>query len=153
MKKDVLSNCKTLLPHYASSSKSIDNNRTDLASLRLLGSGPLVSVQIEMRSMQGLATNKPIFWRVRYEVPSPDISRTACSDRKTGNPLAGLSAASANNMTVLPGVLGYRTLRRTVEVRSDPTPCGCPARGAIACAARGTLFSTVSRRKFARYPG
>jgi hypothetical protein len=56
---------KTLLTHYAPSSKSIDDNRADLASLRLLGSDPLVSVQDEMRSLQNLATNKTTFWRVR----------------------------------------------------------------------------------------
>ena len=72
MKKDILTNCKTLLPHYASSRKSIDDNREDLISLRLLGSDPLVSVQIEMRSLQNLSTNKTTFWRVRYEVPSPE---------------------------------------------------------------------------------
>ena len=44
-------------------------------------------------------------------------------------------------MAVLPGVLGCRTLRRTVQVRK-PIPryrgTRCPARGASACAARGT---------------
>ena len=65
---------KTLLAHYAVSSKPIDDNREELASLRLLVSDPLVSVQIEMRSLQNLATNKTTFWRVRYEVFSPDIS-------------------------------------------------------------------------------
>ncbi|MGB5924137.1 MAG: hypothetical protein WBH36_18070 [Syntrophobacteria bacterium] len=28
-------------------------------------------------------------------------------------------------MVVLPGVLGCRPLRRTIQVRK-PTPCGCP---------------------------
>jgi hypothetical protein len=82
---------------------------------------------------------------------SPDISRIVCCDLETGNPLAGLSglsrrsfngggnAATANNMTVLPGVLecsfGYAqdklTLRRTVQVRlgsnSLRLPGGPPA--------------------------
>ena len=44
--------CKTLLSHYASASKSIDDNRADLVSLRLPGSEPLVSVQVEMRSTE-----------------------------------------------------------------------------------------------------
>ncbi len=61
-------NRKMLLAHYAPSSKSIDGNRADLVSLRLLGSDPLLSVQIEMRSLQNLATNKTTFWRVRSEV-------------------------------------------------------------------------------------
>jgi hypothetical protein len=73
-KKGAFFGRKTLLPHYAVSSKPIDDNRADLASLRLLGSDPLVSVQIEMRSLQNLATNKTTFWRVRCEVFSPDIS-------------------------------------------------------------------------------
>ncbi|MDH3897337.1 MAG: hypothetical protein OEV18_08095 [Deltaproteobacteria bacterium] len=30
-------------------------------------------------------------------------------------------------MVVLPGVLGCRTLRRTIHrYASEPTPCGCP---------------------------
>ena len=53
-------------------------------------------------------------------------------------------------MAVLPGVLGCSfgyaqdklTLRRTVKVRLGTNPAvprdGCPARGASACAARGT---------------
>ena len=44
-------------------------------------------------------------------------------------------------MAVLPGVLGCRPLRRTVEVRLGTNPAvprdGCPARGASACAACG----------------
>jgi hypothetical protein len=67
-------NRKKLLAQYAVSSKPIDDNREELASLRLLGSDPLVSVQIEIRSLQNLATNKTTFWRVRCEVFSPDIS-------------------------------------------------------------------------------
>ena len=35
------------------------------------------------------------------------------------------SAASANNMGVLPGVLGPRPLRRTVKYVSGSSPCGC----------------------------
>jgi hypothetical protein len=65
---------KMLLPHYAVSSKSIDDNRADLATLRPLGPDPVVSVQIEMRSLQNLTSDKSTFWRVRCEVFSPDIS-------------------------------------------------------------------------------
>ena len=36
------------------------------------------------------------------------------------------SPAATVDMAVLPGVLGCRTLRRTVKYASDPTPCGCP---------------------------
>ena len=73
-KKGAFFGRETLLAHYEVSSKPIDDNREDLASLRLLGSDPLVSVQIEMRSLQNLATNKTTCWRVRCEVFSPDIS-------------------------------------------------------------------------------
>ncbi|MDH3556929.1 MAG: hypothetical protein OEU80_06295 [Deltaproteobacteria bacterium] len=47
-------------------------------------------------------------------------------------------------MSVLPGVLGCRTLRRTVQVRLGSNPLRLPG-----C----TLFSTVSRREFMKYPG
>ena len=51
-------------------------------------------------------------------------------DPETGNPLAGLSGASANNMAVLPGALGCSfdyaqdklTLRRTGQVRLGINP-------------------------------
>ncbi|MDH3802053.1 MAG: hypothetical protein OEU80_08200 [Deltaproteobacteria bacterium] len=60
-------------------------------------------------------------------------------------------------MAVLPGVLGCRPLRRTVQVRLGTNPAvpwdGCQARGASACAARGTPIFTVSRRQFIKYPG
>ena len=56
-----------------------------------------------------------------------------------------LSAATADKV-VLPDVLGPRTLRRTVKYASGPSPCDDPARGASACAARGTAISTVSRQ-------
>ena len=54
-----------------------------------------------------------------------------------------LPAATAD-MTVLPGVLGYRTLRRTVQVRLGSNPLRLPG---------GTPFSTVSRHQFVKYPG
>ncbi|MEE9526957.1 MAG: hypothetical protein V3W07_04765 [Syntrophobacteria bacterium] len=47
-------------------------------------------------------------------------------------------------MTVLPGVLGCRTLRRTVQVRLGSNPLRLPG---------GTSFSTVSRRHFMKHPG
>jgi type IV fimbrial biogenesis protein FimT len=52
--------------------------------------------------------------------------------------------APTADMTVLPGVLGCRTLRRTVQVRLGSNPLRLPG---------GTLISTVSRRKFVKYPG
>jgi hypothetical protein len=57
------------------------------------------------------------------------------------------SLAATTDMSVLPGVFGCRPLRRTVQVRK-PTPCGCQARGASACAARGTpiLFALALLR-------
>ncbi|MGB6378865.1 MAG: hypothetical protein WBG24_19315 [Syntrophobacteria bacterium] len=47
-------------------------------------------------------------------------------------------------MVVLPGVLGCRILRRTVQVRLGTNPLWLPG---------GTLFSTVSRRQFMKHPG
>ncbi|MGB5921562.1 MAG: hypothetical protein WBH36_05015 [Syntrophobacteria bacterium] len=47
-------------------------------------------------------------------------------------------------MDVLPGVLGYRTLRRTVQVRLGSNPLRLPG---------GTPFSTVSRHQLVKYPG
>jgi len=60
-------------------------------------------------------------------------------------------------MAVLPGVLGCRPLRRTIQVRLGTNPAvprdGCQARGASACAARGTPIFVVSRQQFMKYPG
>ncbi|MEE8620782.1 MAG: hypothetical protein V3T37_01890 [Syntrophobacteria bacterium] len=47
-------------------------------------------------------------------------------------------------MTVLPGVLGYRTLRRTVQVRLGSNPLRLPG---------GTPILVVSRQQFIKYPG
>ncbi|MGB7029886.1 MAG: hypothetical protein WBF29_00440 [Syntrophobacteria bacterium] len=47
-------------------------------------------------------------------------------------------------MSVLPGVLGYRALRRTVQVRLGSNPLRVPG---------GTPFSTVSRQQFVKYQG
>ncbi|MEE9527844.1 MAG: hypothetical protein V3W07_09275 [Syntrophobacteria bacterium] len=47
-------------------------------------------------------------------------------------------------MTVLPGVLGPRTLRRTVQVRLEFEPLRVPG---------GTLIFTVSRHRIIEYPG
>ena len=52
--------------------------------------------------------------------------------------------AATVDMTVLPGVLGCRTLRRTVQVRLGSNPLRLPG---------GTHFSTVSLRQFMEYPG
>jgi hypothetical protein len=61
------------------------------------------------------------------------------------------------DMAVRPGVLGCRSLRRTVQVRLETNPAmprdGGPARGASACAARGTPIFAVSRQQFIKYPG
>ncbi|MDH3558289.1 MAG: hypothetical protein OES18_20800 [Deltaproteobacteria bacterium] len=47
-------------------------------------------------------------------------------------------------MNVLPGVLGPRTLRRTVQVRLGFKPLRLPG---------GMLIFTVSRHQFMNYPG
>ncbi|MBT8406434.1 MAG: hypothetical protein KJP05_03175 [Deltaproteobacteria bacterium] len=52
--------------------------------------------------------------------------------------------AATTDMTVLPGVLGYRTLRRTVQVRLGSNPLRLPD---------GTAISTVSRQQFMKYTG
>jgi hypothetical protein len=54
------------------------------------------------------------------------------------------SAASANNMAVLPGVLGCRTLRRTVQVRLGFNTLWLPG---------GTTIFTVSRQQIMKHPG
>ena len=64
-------------------------------------------------------------------------------------------------MAVLPGVLecSFDRLRTgspcdvPFRYASEPAPCGCPARGASACAARGTPIFVVSRQQFMKYPG
>ena len=65
------------------------------------------------------------------------------------------------DMTVLPGVLGcsFDRLRTgspcdvLFKYASAPIPCGYPARGASACAARGTPIFTVSQRCLVKYAG
>ncbi|MGB6279516.1 MAG: hypothetical protein WBG91_04825 [Syntrophobacteria bacterium] len=47
-------------------------------------------------------------------------------------------------MAVLPGVLGYRPLRRTVQVRLGTNILRLPG---------GTSIFTVSRQQFMKYPG
>ncbi|MDH3555498.1 MAG: hypothetical protein OES18_06560 [Deltaproteobacteria bacterium] len=47
-------------------------------------------------------------------------------------------------MTVLPGVLGYRSLRRTVQVRLGTNTLRLPG---------GTLIFMVSRHQFVKHPG
>ena len=63
--------------------------------------------------------------------PSPDISSRP-----------GVTAAA--DMSVLPSVLGCRTLRRTVQVRVESNPLRFPG---------GTPVFTVSRHRFVKYPG
>jgi hypothetical protein len=45
------------------------------------------------------------------------------------------------------------TLRRTIKYAPGPSPCGCPAHDASACAARGTTISTTSRRRLVHNAG
>jgi hypothetical protein len=54
------------------------------------------------------------------------------------------SAASAKDMAVLPGFLGYRPLRRTVQVRLGTNTLRLPG---------GTTIFVVSRQQFMKYPG
>ena len=54
------------------------------------------------------------------------------------------SAASANYMAVLPGVLGFRPLRRTVQVRLGTKTLRLPG---------GTPIFVISRQQFIKYPG
>jgi hypothetical protein len=55
------------------------------------------------------------------------------------------SPAATTDMAVLPGVLGCRSLRRTVQVRKA-TPCGCPV-------ARPSLWSRDSNSRNIRARG
>ncbi|MDH3929134.1 MAG: hypothetical protein WBF55_15815 [Syntrophobacteria bacterium] len=54
------------------------------------------------------------------------------------------SAAPTVDMTVLPGVLGYRPLRRTVQVRLRPNTLRLPG---------GTPIFAISRHRFMNNPG
>jgi hypothetical protein len=54
------------------------------------------------------------------------------------------SLAATEDMAVLPGVLGCRTLRRTVLVRLGFNILWLPG---------GTAIFTVSRQQFMKYPG
>jgi hypothetical protein len=69
------------------------------------------------------------------------------------------SLAATTDMAVLPGVLGCRLLRRTVQVRK-PTPCGCQvarpsdSRSLRSAQSRKRVPSfVVSRQQFMKYPG
>ncbi|MGD8434577.1 MAG: hypothetical protein PVI73_10725, partial [Syntrophobacterales bacterium] len=52
--------------------------------------------------------------------------------------------AATTDMAVLPGVLGYRTLRRTVQVRLGSNTLRLPG---------GTSIFVVSRQQFIKCPG
>ena len=52
--------------------------------------------------------------------------------------------AATTDMAVLPGVLGCRTLRRTVQVRLGTNTLRLPG---------GTPIFVVSRQQFMQYPG
>ena len=54
------------------------------------------------------------------------------------------SPAATVDMAVLPGVLGCRTLRRTIQVRLGSNPLRLPG---------GPSIFTISRRQFMKYPG
>ncbi|MGW8207518.1 MAG: hypothetical protein ACWGO2_00795 [Syntrophobacteria bacterium] len=54
------------------------------------------------------------------------------------------SPAATTDMAVLPGVLGCRPLRRTVEVRLGTNTLRLPG---------GTPIFAVSRQQFMKYPG
>jgi hypothetical protein len=58
------------------------------------------------------------------------------------------SPAATTDMAVLPGVLGCRPLRRTVQVRLGTNPA--VPRDELP---GGTLIFVVSRQQFMKYPG
>jgi hypothetical protein len=63
------------------------------------------------------------------------------------SPLARIfheSLAATTDMAVLPGVLGCRPLRRTVQVRLGTNTLRLPG---------GTTIFVVSRQQFMKYPG
>ncbi|MEE9527764.1 MAG: hypothetical protein V3W07_08865, partial [Syntrophobacteria bacterium] len=51
---------------------------------------------------------------------------------------------ATTNMAILPGVLGYRPLRRTVQVHLGTNTLRLPG---------GTPIFVVSRQQFMKYPG
>jgi len=73
----------------------------------------------------------------------------AQSSSNAHDPAAGLarifheSLAATTDMAVLPGVLGCRPLRRTVQVRLGTNPLRLPG---------GTPIFVVSRQQFMKYP-
>ena len=54
------------------------------------------------------------------------------------------SLAATTDMAVLPGVLGCRPLRRTVQVRLEPNTLRLPG---------GPTIFVISRQQFMKYPG
>jgi len=72
------------------------------------------------------------------------IDESASSTSINPNPDIHELPAAIADMTVLPGVLGCRTLRRTVQVRLGSNPLRLSG---------GTAISTVSRHQFMKHPG
>ena len=69
------------------------------------------------------------------------------SGRRELSPLARIfheSLAATTDIAVLPGVLGCRPLRRTVQVRLGTNTLRLPG---------GTPIFVVSRQQFMKYPG
>jgi hypothetical protein len=75
------------------------------------------------------------------------LQQSAGFDAVVQKPLARIfheSLAATTDMAVLPGVLGCRPLRRTVQVRLGTTTLWLPG---------GTPIFLVSRQQFMKYPG
>ena len=74
-------------------------------------------------------------------------SRTVLTSNRTSHTLARIfheSPAATTDMAVLPGVLGCRYLRRTVQVRLGANTLRLPG---------GMPIFAVSRQQFMKYPG
>jgi hypothetical protein len=63
------------------------------------------------------------------------------------------SLAATTDMAVLPGVLGCRTLRRTVKVRLRSNTLRLPGGPPASPERAGTTIFVVSRQPFMKYPG
>jgi len=73
----------------------------------------------------------------RRKIPS-------CMDEVVLTRIFHESLAATTDMAVLPGVLGCRSLRRTVQVRLGTKTLRLPG---------GTPIFVVSRQQFMKYPG